>query len=102
MILIGLFLWTLCVSNGGFFFAILHGFFYSPSMSPRPVVYVVIIIIIIIIITSTIVIIINIAIVNTSHTINGDDAHAYGCFSELPQPEVCDSETHAEPFHLSK
>lgn len=90
MILIGLFLWTLCGSNCGFFFAIL-GFFYSPSMSPRPVVYVVIIIIII-----------NIAIVNTSHTINGDDAHAYGCFSELPQPEVCDSETHAEPFHLSK
>lgn len=90
MILIGLFLWTLCGSNCGFFFRN-SGFFCSPSMSPRPVVYVVIIIIII-----------NIAIVNTSHTINGDDAHAYGCFSELPQPEVCDSETHAEPFHLSK
>lgn len=100
MILIGLFLWTLCGSNWGFFSQFWF-FFYSPSMSPRPVVYV-LIIIIIIIITSTIVIIINIAIVNTSHTINGDDAHAYGCFSELPQPEVCDSETHAEPFHLSK
>lgn len=90
MILIGLFLWTLCGSNW-VFFSQFWFFFYSSSMSPRPVVYVVIIIIII-----------NIAIVNTSHTINGDDAHAYGCFSELPQPEVCDSETHAEPFHLSK
>lgn len=50
--------------------------------------------------TSTIVIIINIAIVNTTHPITVYDAH--GCFSELPQHKVCNSETPAEPFLQSK